>query len=67
MVCPGYSDIRQDFDLNNDRDLVNYFSQVVKIRLEKVDANIGTRRHCARIMLLKLHYNVDCFKYIYPI
>ena len=37
MVCPGFSDIRQDLDLDNDRDLVNYFSQVFKIRLETED------------------------------
>jgi hypothetical protein len=37
MICPGYSNIRQDLDLENDRDLVDYFSQVVKVRMEAED------------------------------
>ena len=31
-VCPAYHEMRQDKDLNNDRDLVLYFRQVIKLR-----------------------------------
>jgi hypothetical protein len=34
MVCPGYTEVRQNLDLENDKDLVTYFGRVVKKRLE---------------------------------
>ena len=34
MVCPGYTEYRQDLDLEIDKDLVKYFGRVVKKRLE---------------------------------
>ena len=34
MVCPGYAELRQDKNLDEDRDLVNYFALVIKKRLE---------------------------------
>ena len=34
MVCPGYTEFRQNLDLENDKDLVTYFGRVVKKRLE---------------------------------
>ena len=37
MVCPGYDDQRQDMNLNEDRDLVNYSPLVIKRRLETDD------------------------------
>jgi hypothetical protein len=37
MVCPGYDDQRQDMNLDEDRDLVNYFPLVIKRRLETDD------------------------------
>ena len=37
MVCPGYDDLRQDINLDEDRDLVNYLSMVLKIRLQTDD------------------------------
>ena len=37
MVCPGYSEYRQNLDLENDKDLVTYFGRVVKKRLESDD------------------------------
>jgi hypothetical protein len=38
MVCPGYADIRQDKNLSEDKDLVTYFSEVIKKRLEMCTA-----------------------------
>ena len=35
MICPGYAELRQD--KNMDRDLVQYFSQIIKKRLETED------------------------------
>ena len=32
ICCPGYAVLRQDKDLNNDKDLVTYFQQVIKHR-----------------------------------
>ena len=32
MVCPGYAELREGIDLENDRDLVKYFSKVIKQR-----------------------------------
>ena len=32
MVCPGYGELREDKNLENDRDLVRYFAQVIKKR-----------------------------------
>ena len=37
MVCPGYDDLRQDMNLDEDRDLVKYFSMVIKRRLDTDD------------------------------
>ena len=34
MACPGYDDLRQDINLEEDRDLVKYFSLVIKRRLD---------------------------------
>ena len=34
MICPGYADLRLDKNLEEDKDLVKYFSQVIKKRLE---------------------------------
>ena len=34
MVCPGYAELRQDKNLEDDRDLVNYFALIIKKRLE---------------------------------
>ena len=31
-VCPAYHELRHDKDLNNDKDLVLYFRQVIKLR-----------------------------------
>ena len=33
MCCSGYSDIRTGLDLTKDRDLIAYFTQVMKIRM----------------------------------
>ena len=33
LICPGYAELRQDKNLDDDRDLVHYFSQVIKRRL----------------------------------
>ena len=32
LVCPAYSEIREGKDLSTDRDLVDYFKEVLKIR-----------------------------------
>ena len=32
MLCPGYADIRENKNLEDDRDLVKYFSEVIKRR-----------------------------------
>ena len=34
MICPGYEDFRENMNLDEDRDLVKYFSKVIKSRLE---------------------------------
>ena len=34
MVCPGYDSFRQDKDLSQDKDIVQYFQQVIKHRLD---------------------------------
>ena len=34
MICQGYTEYRQDLDLDNDRYLVNYFGWVIKKRLD---------------------------------
>ena len=34
LICPGYADLRMDKNLETDKDLVKYFSQVIKKRLE---------------------------------
>ena len=38
IVCPGYADMRQDKNLSEDKDLVTYFSEVIKKRLEMCTA-----------------------------
>ena len=40
MICPGYTEYRQDLDLDNDRDLVNYFCRVIKQRLDADNEDI---------------------------
>ena len=37
MICPGYAGLREDKDLEDDKDLVHYFSQVIKRRQESDD------------------------------
>ena len=37
MICLGYSGLREDTDLDDDKDLVRYFSQVIKKRQESDD------------------------------
>ena len=37
MICPGYAGLREDKDLDDDKDLVRYFSQVIKRRQETDD------------------------------
>ena len=32
MLCPGYEELRENKNLEDDRDLVKYFSQVIKRR-----------------------------------
>ena len=39
MLCPGYADIREDTNFDDDRQLVWYFQQVIKRRLDS-DNNI---------------------------
>ena len=34
MICPGYADMRIDKNLEDDKDLVRYFSQVIKKRMD---------------------------------
>ena len=34
MVCPGYDSFRQDKDLSQDKDIVQYFQEVIKHRLD---------------------------------
>ena len=34
LVCPGYAQLRMDNDLSKDTDLVHYFAQVIKLRLD---------------------------------
>ena len=54
LFCPFYSDLRQDIDLSCDKDLVNYYREVMNIRdkLKKGKWTMfepGRRRlHCAR-------------------
>ena len=36
LACSGYAQLREDKDLSKDTDLVRYFAQVIKIRLEEV-------------------------------
>ena len=36
MVCPGYQEFREDKDLSQDKDIVDYFKQVIKHRLDNV-------------------------------
>ena len=37
LICPGYAGLREDKDLDDDKDLVRYFSQVIKRRQETDD------------------------------
>ena len=32
MLCPGYEDLRENINMEDDRELVKYFSQVIKRR-----------------------------------
>ena len=32
LICPAYSELRQGKDIKNDKDLVSYIKQVMKIR-----------------------------------
>ena len=34
MICPGYVELRKDKNLDEDRDLVRYFSEVIRKRLD---------------------------------
>ena len=34
LICPGYDSFRQDKDLSQDQDIVKYFQQVIKHRLD---------------------------------
>ena len=36
MVCPGYQDFRQDKNLSEDKDIVNFFKQVIDHRLNTI-------------------------------
>ena len=36
MVCPGYEDYRQDKNLSEDKDIVEYFKQVIDHRLKDI-------------------------------
>ena len=36
MVCSGYQEFREDRDLSQDKDIVEYFKQVIKHRLDNV-------------------------------
>ena len=35
MSCQAYEDIRQGLDLGNDKDLVKFFKEVMRIRMKK--------------------------------
>ena len=37
LICPGYSELREDKDLSTDRDLVAYFRNVIQKRLKTDD------------------------------
>ena len=37
LICPGYTDLREDKDLSSDKGLVDYFRLVMKKRLDTVD------------------------------
>ena len=37
LICPGYAQLREDLDLKEDKDLVHYFTQVIKIRMDDAD------------------------------
>ena len=37
MICSGYAGLREDKDLDDDKDLVRYFSQFIKRRQENDD------------------------------
>ena len=34
LICPGYAFLRHDIDLSQDKNLVRYFKEVIKIRLD---------------------------------
>ena len=36
MVCPGYQEFRENRDLSQDKDIVEYFKKVIKHRLDNV-------------------------------
>ena len=37
LICPGYAELRQGMNLDEDSDLVKYFSLVIKRRLDIED------------------------------
>ena len=37
LICPGYAEFREGKNLNVDKDLVKYFSQVIKLRQDEDD------------------------------
>ena len=37
MNCPAYKDLRKDKNLSNDRDLISYFQDVIKLREKMMD------------------------------
>ena len=37
LICPGYSELRENKDLATDKDLVGYFRLVIQKRLETAD------------------------------
>ena len=37
LICPGYAELREDLDLNEDKHLVHYFTQVIKRRVDDAD------------------------------
>ena len=48
MVCPGYADYRENKNLDDDRQLVTYFQQVIKHRLKSDDKVVAVAVEAGR-------------------
>ena len=67
MVCPGYQDFREDRDLSEDKDIVAYFKQVIKHRLDNVWLNTATTTYSMSGVQLAWAERRDTYQLLGPL